>query len=500
MKKISAIVATIVCFLNINAQVEVIRRIEFDVKEGFSGYNLHLFGKDGFVIRSYGGSTKGYKDIKYELYDTDLNLKKEHLDNINVSKVTKIKSFETKTHFLELYYEKSGATTIVSVEGKTLKTNTVKLNLPAQLISLSGEASDDYLFLVARIKKSVVIYIIDWHNGDAKLIPITIGAYKGTQLSVVDISVLSNGYEAFFSIKGVKGKKSTDMYLMLVNAKEGSKTQEHISGSLEKNIVSISAKHVAKNKYILTGTYSSKAVSSSEGIYFAQYNGKSIEFIKYKSFVNLDNFLSYLPQKKQDKIEKKKSKKEASGRELTIDYLIAGHDLIVEGDHYYYLGEAYYPTYRTETYTTYVNGKPVTQTRQVFDGYQYTHATLVKYNAKGEIIWDQTFEMWPSYKPFSVKRFIKVGEDTQKTIDMVFTSRSRIFSKSFDHKGNVVEDRKSEELKSGIDGDVSKFTNSNVASWYDKMFVSYGTQAIKNKENDDVKKKRTVFFVSKIKF
>ena len=47
-------------------------------------------------------------------------------------------------------------------------------------------------------------------------------------------------------------------------------------------------------------------------------------------------------------------------------------------------GEFYYPTYRTEcTSYTDANGNTRTSCRQVFDGYQYTHAAIAAFDEKG---------------------------------------------------------------------------------------------------------------------
>jgi len=165
---------------------------------------------------------------------------------------------------------------------------------------------------------------------------------------------------------------------------------------------------------------------------------------------------------------------------------------------YLFIGEAYYPTYRTETYTTYSNGVAVTQTRQVFDGYQYTHAVVTRYNKYGEMVWDQIFEMYPSYKPFFVKRFISIAEGDQDALNLVFASRSRIVSKSFSYEGEVISDRTSDPIETGLDGDKTKWSNSNVDYWYDDYFIAYGRQKIKNKEKGQ--RKRFVYFVNKIKF
>ena len=96
--------------------------------------------------------------------------------------------------------------------------------------------------------------------------------------------------------------------------------------------------------------------------------------------MSLNKFLEYLPARKQAKVERKQKRKEKKGKEMNINYLIASHDIIKKGDKYIMLGEAYYPTYRTETRTD-ANGNVTYRT--VFDGYQYTHAVVAGFDKDG---------------------------------------------------------------------------------------------------------------------
>ncbi|MCB0739101.1 MAG: hypothetical protein KDC92_16445, partial [Bacteroidetes bacterium] len=199
------------------------------------------------------------------------------------------------------------------------------------------------------------------------------------------------------------------------------------------------------------------------------------------------------------------TKKEKKGKELVFSYRIAMHGIIKVDDGYMFLGEAYYPTYRTETYTTTstVNGvtTTTTNTRQVFDGYQYTHAILSKFNEDGKLIWDQIFEMWPSYKPFVVKHFISIAERNQNSLKLVFASRSRITSKSFDFNGTIIQESESEEIETNFENDKTKSSFSNIDYWYDNFFIAYGEQKIKNTKDDTrQKRKRKVYFINKIKY
>ena len=147
-----------------------------------------------------------------------------------------------------------------------------------------------------------------------------------------------------------------------------------------------------------------------------------------------------------------------------------------------------------------MNGQPTTTYVTVFDGYQYTHALVAKFSFDGKLLWDKTFEMWPRTKPYYVKRFISVKESDSQKIAMVFTSRSKIYSKEFNTDGTVTYEKSSEKIESNNDSDKTKWSLANLKFWYDDAFILYGSQKIKDKESSKIKKKRKVYFISKFTF
>jgi len=361
----------------------------------------------------------------------------------------------------------------------------------------------DYAFFKAISKKEPFLFSVNWKNGDKKLIPLIIDGVKMKKVSVKNFQVSEENNEIYVYIKVPKSKKESDLHVMRLNNIGGKKDQFNLTANIDKNIVEITASKVKNDKYVYTGTYSSKSGGTSQGLFFCTAKKGKVENIEFYNFLNLKNFLSFLPEKKQTKIKNKQKRKANKGKELSINYSISPHDIIETEDGYLFLGEAYYPTYRTETYTTttYSNGQAVTvtRTRTVFDGYQYTHATLAKFNKQGKLIWDQTFEMWPSFKPFFVKRFISISEKNKNSIKLVFSDRNTINTKSFYFDGRIKKDSKSDEISTGKEGDNIKYTFSNLDYWYDSYFLAYGNQKIKNKEAKG-KKKRKVFFISKIQY
>ena len=173
-------------------------------------------------------------------------------------------------------------------------------------------------------------------------------------------------------------------------------------------------------------------------------------------------------------------------------------------DSYLFIGEAYYATYRQVPYTTYVqiNGRSTPQTnfRQEFDGYQYTHAVISKYDKDGKLLWDTTFELFQAYKPYYEKKFIRVAENSEQGLQLAFSSRNKLVSKFINPEGEVSNEQQTDEIETGYDGDKSRWSNSNLSYWYDDYFLAYGSQKIKNKKDKSVEKKRRVFFINKVQY
>lgn len=486
------------------AQVSYNKRIEFELKDGYINEKIIEFGKDGFLICSENIESFGKEsEWKYELFNSNL-------ESVNTKKVLlnkKYRSVETyntdkRTH--TLYKDRKGNFSIVSVEATTLKVIKVDGMIPKKSSIREMAILGDFAFFNTSIKREAFLLSVNWKTGKKNYIPIRIKNFNRKNIFIDNFQVLEKANEIFVYVKVQLGKKESDIYIVRLNENGEKEDVFNLSENINKNIVSISASAISNGKYIFTGTYSTKHTDMSEGIFFCKGQKSEIDFIKFYNFTDLSEFLTYLPKRRQEKIIKKKNRKAAKGKELKINYRIADHDVILLNDGYLLLGEAYYPTTTTTTYTTTstVNGHTATQThtRTVFDGYKYTHAVLAKFNNNGDLLWDKTFEMLPAYKPFTIKRFISIAEKNENMIKMVFANKNNIVSKSIGYNGFVIQDVESELIETGYKGDKSKHAFTNIDYWYDNYFLAYGNQTIKNKKDKNVKRKRKVYFISKIQY
>jgi hypothetical protein len=494
-----------IMFLSTQAygQVNSQKRIEFDSKDGFSDEEIHVFGSKGFIMSSRSEEKQdGMSKWNYELYNTDLQSVK--LKNIKIdSKFSSDKTFRNDKGLFVFYRDKKSNFKLVSVQADELVIKQANGMLPNKTYVNDMVVLGEYAFLDASIKKKPFLISVNCKTGKTNLIPIVIGDYSAKKTYTQRMQVLESSGEILVYVEVMVKKSKNEIYVVQMNDKGKKTGMFHFTEGISENIIDISGSSVGEGSYVFTGTYSRSAMSS-EGIFFSRVDNNKVDFINFVKFLDMKNFLSYLPKREQDKIEKKIKKKEKKGKELTLSYRIADHAVIPSDDGFLFLGEAFYPTYRQESYTTTstVNGVSTTTTqyRTVFDGYQYTHAVLAKFNAQGELLWNQTFAMWPSYKPYFVKRFISLAEQSEDNIKMVFASYNRIVSKTISLDGVVIQENKSEEIETGYSGDKAKYSYSNIDFWYDQFFIAYGNQVIKNKEDKSVKRKRKVFFISRIEY
>jgi hypothetical protein len=364
-----------------------------------------------------------------------------------------------------------------------------------EIIALNGN-----VFVAGSIKDLKHIFVLNpAANSVKRILP---GALSKDDLGYEDVQLVenTNQKEVVFKYKYCQ-KKICEYRLLRFNDK-GEQLGDFYtipSPEGEKEINDITISKLATDSYLLTGTYRAEKKGASNGIYFAKITNQKFDYFKTYNFLDLNNFTNYLSDRSKEKIERKKERKEGKGDELNINYNVATHDIVEYQGEYLFIGEFYYATYRQESYTTFVNGKSVTQYRTVFDGYQYTHSAIAGFDKQGNLKWSNSFEMYLTYKPYSVKKFIRYSIDKDK-VELLFATGSQI--KSITFKGNeIVKDKSIDVVKTSDENDDIKATySSNLFWWYGQNYLSFGYQKIKNDEKERGDRKRHVFYINKISY
>lgn len=489
------------------SQVEYEQRLEIELKDGFQSESILPLGENGFLMRSVSEKKENLeKEWRYEFFDAELQ--SQGSQSLKLHKKFNIRDSYTFAHINHslFFNRRTGAYTLLSLNAKNNQRELVEWKLGRKHVVKDMKILGEYAFMHVQARKKAYVYVREWRGKQARFVPVQIADVPQKRIKIEHLQLIEERQEVFVYIQAQINKKTAETWLLKLDEEGNKKSLIKLSESSGRMLKGVSASISEEGGIIFTGTYARKYGSESEGLFLASYTEEKEAFIRFYKFEELDNFFNYLSQKKQAKLERKRKRKEARGKELKALYRIASHEIRELEDGYLFLGEAYYPTYRIECETTTVTcpdgtSQTITTTVEEFDGFQYTHAVLAKFDFEGNLRWDRTFKMWPSAKPFKVIHFINVDESNDEAINMVFASNHEIISKSILYEnGYEVRDKHREKIVTAYDGDQTKRSHSSLNYWYDNFYLAFGTQKIKNKVDPEVQRKRRVFFISKVAY
>jgi hypothetical protein len=498
MKRVLLLSIVLISMFSASAQVNQSLRREFPVGVDFDNFTIAPFNELGMII--FGSDRISLSTTKWKFTKVDQDLKSIDSVTFDLPSQLSYTSFSVSDNKLVVLFTsiKRGTYRISIIDFNTMKVKNLNGNTPKRSYNMRFRVCGKTAYISLYSKRKPVLFTINLESGASKQNPILIKNFKKTWIEGIEVDTASR--EIFLFVGYWMKSKHTGMQVHLWN-EDGKQIETFsLTNIKDHNLTAISGSRIAQDHYMFTGTYAKKSLVAvaGEGFFIAEMLNGERTFLKYYNFLDLDEFTSYLSKRKQDKIEKKKAKKEARGGSLSYIYLMAPHSVLSMNDHYYFLGEFFYPTYRTVTTTTYVNGKPQTRVERVFDGYQYTHAAVICFDRSGNKIWDATFEMWLPYKPMYIERFVTMMAGVDGRVDLLYATNNAIVSKSINAKGKVLNERSSTGVETGGEDDKVKRSVTWMRHWYDDHFLAYGVQKIKDKGKTDGKKVRRVFFVNKV--
>lgn len=489
------------------AQVDQSKRIELDLSDK-DDIQLVSFENKKSVVLMYNeenADTKREKSIKYNAYDENLQITGSKSILINERLRNFADNITTTDAVFSFYYDRKSDEIVVikfNVESREIveKRFLYKAGINAvDEIKVIGNT----IFMAMSAKRKIACLVLDFAKGTFVIHDIRKGDKK---LMYHDLQLCTrpDGKAEVHLIcwKKIKRRNLNLCYAVIdqngVMSDKGLIELPQISKDIKRSDISLAK--LRDGGYFAMGTYSVKRQLLTNGIYMSKISESgTVSFDKTYNFLDIPNFTEYLSDRSQKRVERKKARRERRGKELIINYQSIMHDIIEKDGKYLMICEFYYPTYRTEATTVCGDRGCRTVYNKVFDGYQYTHALVTSVDAQGKMLWSNIFELWSTYKPFYVRKFISVN-DHGANVNLVFASRSYLHSKTFSDQGQLLADDKSEIIETDREDDVVKSTNGEIQHWYDQHFVWHGYQKIKNTKDNDGKRKRKVYFINKLSF
>ncbi|MFM7022593.1 MAG: hypothetical protein ACKOXB_06405 [Flavobacteriales bacterium] len=504
------ILFALLCFSVIaTAQINQPIRVEYDDDE-VEDFDVFGFESKRIALVRYQNKKVHSRKEKVYVFDSyDEALKKTKTQSIAVAgKWDNTEIFNSSDYQFMLSYNRAkGTFLLVKIDPQTLDFTALNGMFGKKFTVHEWYVQGDFMYVAGSVKKQAHAIVININSGQKTDLVLKTLTPHALAFSDLERIKTPTGYEMGFQYSVEIKRKAHETYLLRFNEK-GEKMGDFLvlpKPDAETELLNVSLTKVSNGSYIITGTYSKGKKGLANGIYCASLSESGLRFIKYENFLDLKNFTNYMSERNQAWVEKKQDKKEAKGEELNLNYRVVTHDIMELDGKYVYLGEFYYPTYRTEYYTvtsTTPSGQVITrqQSRQVFDGFQYSHAAIAAFAEDGALEWSNAFDMYVTNKPYRPRKFIRAGVDNSQ-IKLMYVTGSNIKAVSFDNKGAEAMSRSVEMISTNVSGDRIRYTYEGACEyWFGNSFLSSGFQKIKNKEEESGHKKRSVYFVNKISF
>ena len=138
------------------------------------------------------------------------------------------------------------------------------------------------------------------------------------------------------------------------------------------------------------------------------------------------------------------------------------------------------------------------QSNTIFDGFQYTHAVVIGFDKKGNLLWDNSFEI-NDVILMELEQLVQVSVTNDK-IALLYVFDNNISSKTI-KEDQVLEEKELTPIALKYEDDIIKSFDTKIyglESWYENVFYTYGTQKVKNLRTNGVDIKREVFFINKV--
>lgn len=312
----------------------------------------------------------------------------------------------------------------------------------------------------------------------------------------IDIIVSAKNYE-----------KRKSLWIRNYN-NEGDLIKTTVLESHEKrNLIFGRSVKMPNNEQVVAGVYG-RNTEYSRGIFVATINPFGEYTTRYYNFADLQNFFHYLKANQERRIKKRIDRRKVKGKSTKFNYRLLVQELIPYQNQFIMLGEAFYPKYvYRQSYGNafgpynssrgYSNYSPY-RNDLIFDGYQYTHAIVIGFDASGKVKWDNSFEINDA-KSFKLEQFVKIAP-AEDHIDLLYLFENLIRTKVI--KGNeVLEGKTADELKVFSDeGVVTKgdAKTSHLDYWYGHHLFASGVQTIRRTKSRKEQPFKKVFFINKI--
>ncbi|MCD4746368.1 MAG: hypothetical protein K8R58_08720 [Bacteroidales bacterium] len=491
-------------------------RIEIDTKSEAEIYKIIPCKSKGLILFYKSIIAADKHNTKWIFAFYDKYLKRSWLKEIPVLDKMIYKQHDINNEFLYLFFQDK-AKKKKSSEGNF---QILKFNLNSgdcQILNgLIPEKSDlthikihnhiAYLCLDLDLKKNqTAIYFVNTLTNDIKEIyyddngenyfeNLHIDTLNNTVITLINSCVSKNEYKFYIKEFDLNGNQLSTIDIRSQDENKKLNSAKLVTINKTDKIL-IGTYDIIKRKSIDSKTYFNK---ESTGFYITKVINNLQGDINYYNFIRFKNFTGNIKAKEVLEARKKSEKKSKSRKKSSLDFMLLVHEIMEKDGLLYFTAEAYYPEYHmvTSMYYDYY-GRLIPQSYSVFDGYKYFNAFITCFDKNGNMLWDNSLEIY-NILTFNLIKRVNIFFDDNDIV-LAYSDDGKIVSKIINGT-RVVEGLDYSSIEtSNINDKLISESNSNMMYWYKNYFICYGYQTIKNNSFID-KNKRIVFYINKIAF
>lgn len=504
------------CSISFSQKASVVR-MEVPAALEAGAFHLEILKQDGIMIfyESNEISDAGQRKWYFGLFDTQLNqvwLKFIPLsDGIQYVKSVRngilihflfrsIKSGKSPNDFYEIVTYNTKGEVFSNISGTIPKD-----------AELSGfEAIEDKACLGLNLKKdNTDVLFINLNNGE--IVVQSIESENESYIETIDVDQVNKYF--YVAVKYIKDKRYLEDKIIryssqgvvektyLINNTESIKTpRDYIIMPLKNSTLTVLGTYdIITGRSIDFSKAADEMDATSAGMFFLQFENDVQTKLNFYDFMSFDNIyssmnareMSYTKETSDTAGNKKPEKK------LSAFFHFNAPSVIELNDQYILSVEIYKPYYTSETRMDYdFYGRPIPMTYEIFDGYQFYDLIIASLSKKGDLNWNNDFEI-KGMKTYFLKKQVAVFPDDE-FLSMAYINNGKIYSQTINAAADLNKEETTIESQFAKDR-VSEDENNTIVHWYDDYFLIYGYQKIKNRSLGD-QSTRTVFYANKVAY
>lgn len=486
----------------LQAQVKQPARLEIELKHDEDEFHVIPAGKDGVFVHQQNRKETSYNKTVHELYMYDTTLNERWKSRLEISARVNYRGYEYRDGKLYLLFTETRNRTedyhlfVIDVETSFVRGFKVQNDMPIELTEFT--VLDDLVLMGGYVNYRPAVFAYDVSEERFRVLP---GLYlNNSELLELKVSPEQKTFTVLYTDQNLDkqqtiGSKTYNNKGELVFEYRLNPEKDHYLLYGRTTSFDDDAVHIA-------GTYAYSNSKYSRGVFVASVAADGKQQINYYNYGDLDNFFSYMKDKRQKRIRERISRRMAQGKKVKFNYRLLVHDIIESNGTHILLGEAFYPKYTNRGVSPYMSdfSRSNSYPQQYLEGYKYTHAIVVGFDSKGKLLWDNSFEI-NEVTTDQLEKLVHVQPEDDYTV-LLYSFEGAIKTKII-RNDQVLESKSEEKIALQESTDVAQnpeYGTTKLVSWYGPYFFAYGTQRIRSEGDSPLKPGRRVFYINKIMY